>query len=451
MKLPNPFRRRRPPAPARPGPERPDPSSAIRPNGERELRGHSPIVCCLATVPTADGVLLASGDTQGGLLLWDVLTGERIAGPVTVDSVIVSDLAAIDLGADGWALACCGSDGLALWDPHRLGQPGYVPRRLSDARTSALAVVPGEPQLIVLADARAVRVVDPASGRKVFGLRQPPDRGGHIGDQVHRLVGVRFDDGTAGFAAARYGGAIEVWGPVRGAWRQRRLQGEVLGHGALTAFDTRLAIAVRRGVEVWDPWTGERTERGELDTPFEALAPVRLGERTVLAGASREPGSGVRLWDPRNPAALGAVFNRHGLAFGDPAFGDARVNNVTGITCPDGTTRVASAGNDGCVLVSAPLDERDLVAEPLPGPPPSLPGGGSFARVRTSDGEIVGLWFASAEQARYHGLIEAILFKEDLVHLLGAEQRVVPNSHDGRGGAFVMFGRHRAPGEPDHA
>ncbi|MGW6907426.1 hypothetical protein [Streptomyces sp. NPDC054940] len=48
-------------------------------------------------------------------------------------------------------------------------------------------------------------------------------------------------------------------------------------------------------------------------------------------------------------------------------------------------------------------------------------------------------------------MIEAVLFREDLVHLLGAEYRVVPNTYDDQGGAFVMFGRRPAPGETGHA
>lgn len=448
MKLPNPFRRRRPSAP----PQRPDPSTTTRSSGERELRGHSSIVYCLATVPTADGVLLASGDTQGGVLLWDGPTGERVAGPVAVGGGTVSDLAAVDLGADGWMLACCGSDGVALWDPRRMNEPGHEPRRLVDTGASALAVIPGEPQLIVIADAEAVRVIDPASGREVFGLPQPPHPKGHIGDQVHRLAGVRLDEGAAGFVAARYGGALEVWEPVGDGWRQRPSSlGRVHG-GVLTAFDSRLAITARRGVEVWDLKTGERTARGELDTPFGALAPVRLGRRTVLAAAFREHHEcGVQLWDPQEPAALSAVFNRHGPAFGDAELGSATINAVTGIACPDGTTRVASAGNDGCVLISAPLDEHDLVAGQRPGAAPPQRSGGNFAKVRTSDGDIVGLWFAATAHARDRGLVDAVLFREDLVHLLGAEYRVVSNTYDDQGGAFVMFGRRPAPGEAGRA
>ena len=129
MKLPDPFRRRRPPASPQPPPppQRPDPSSTTRPNGEIELRGHSSIVSLLTTVPTADGVLLASGDTEGAVMLWEGRTGEHVAGPVTVDDHSLSDLAAIDLGADGWALACAGPGGVTLWDPRHMGRPDYAP------------------------------------------------------------------------------------------------------------------------------------------------------------------------------------------------------------------------------------------------------------------------------------------------------------------------------------
>lgn len=71
--------------------------------------------------------------------------------------------------------------------------------------------------------------------------------------------------------------------------------------------------------------------------------------------------------------------------------------------------------------------------------------------MRASDGEIVGLWFADTGSARDRGLIEALLFGQDLGHLLGVEHRVVPNTYDDRGGAFVMFGRHLAPGEAREA
>ncbi|MDL4817356.1 hypothetical protein [Actinomadura opuntiae] len=401
-------------------------------------------------MPTADGVLLASGDTNGGVLLWDGETGEPVAGPITVART-VADLAAVKLRADDWALACCSASSVTLWEPGRIGQQDYGPRRLLETGGSAMAVVPSEPQLIVLADAKAVRVIDPASGRQVFGFDQPPHRKGHIGDQVFRLVGVRFDDEKAGFAAVRYGGTLELWEPVADAWRRRHPPLGMLGSGVLTAFGTQLAITARRGIEVWDLQTGERTARGQLDTPFAELAPVSLGQQTVIAATFRQwHECGVQLWDPQRPTALSAPFNQHGPAFGDPRFGSATINAVTGITHPDRPPRVASAANDGYVLISAPLSEQDLVAGQRPGPAPSQRSDGNFAMVRTPHGEIVGLWFASTREVRDHKLIQTVLFAQDLKHLLGVEHRIVPNTYDDRGGAFVMFGHHRAPGERDH-
>lgn len=102
------------------------------------------------------------------------------------------------------------------------------------------------------------------------------------------------------------------------------------------------------------------------------------------------------------------------------------------------------------MLISAPLDEQHLVAGQPPGAAPPQRDG-NFAKVRTTGGEIVGLWFASTAHANDRGLVEASLFREDLLHLLEAEYRVVPNTYDDSGGAFVMFGHHLAPGEPGPA
>ena len=285
----------------------------------------------------------------------------------------------------------------------------------------------------------------------MFGFAQPPHPRGHdgpIGDQVHRLVGVRFADEPAGFAVSRFAGAIEVWGPVEDTWHEwHRLSAP--GRGVLTGFGSRLVMTVRRGIEVWDLESVERIARGELDTPFDVLAPVRIGQRTVVAAAFREYGEcGVQLWDPQNPTGLGEVFNRHGSAFGDPRFGSASIVALTGIAHPDGTVRVASAGNDGSVLISAPLGEHHLTpgesseAASRPGGHSGSPQEGrvDYVKVRTPSGETVGLWFADTSHATDRGLVEAILFGQDLLHLLDADYRVEPNTVDDNGGAFVLFG-----------
>lgn len=147
------------------------------------------------------------------------------------------------------------------------------------------------------------------------------------------------------------------------------------------------------------------------------------------------------------PTALTAPSNRHGPAFGLPESGSATINDLTGIALPDGTARIVSAANDARILISAPLGVGDLVDGQRAGAAPPQGGTGNFAKVRTAGGEIIGLWFAGTDHARDRVLIETCLFGENLLHLMGGEHRVVPNTYDDRGGAFVVFGRHLAPGE----
>lgn len=100
------------------------------------------------------------------------------------------------------------------------------------------------------------------SGSSVFEFAQPTNPPGHIGDGVYRLTGLRFDDRTVGFAAARYGGGLELWSPANGTWH-RRDSGPDRSFGGVMTFmtsdrgDPQLAIAIGRGIEVWDLGTGQ--------------------------------------------------------------------------------------------------------------------------------------------------------------------------------------------------
>ncbi|MEU9217443.1 hypothetical protein AB0D47_12985 [Streptomyces sp. NPDC048376] len=58
---------------------------------------------------------------------------------------------------------------------------------------------------------------------------------------------------------------------------------------------------------------------------------------------------------------------------------------------------------------------------------------GKVAKTPVTEGAH-GQPFASTVHALDRGLTEAVLFREDLGHLVDAEYRVVPNSHDGEGG-----------------
>jgi hypothetical protein len=63
----------------------------------------------------------------------------------------------------------------------------------------------------------------------------------------------------------------------------------------------------------------------------------------------------------------------------------------------------------------------------------------NFAVVRDTDGDVTGFWFADPRHARNRDLVDAVLARHDLWHLVGASYRVVSNTVDDRGGLFVLF------------
>lgn len=77
------------------------------------------------------------------------------------------------------------------------------------------------------------------------------------------------------------------------------------------------------------------------------------------------------------------------------------------------------------------------------------PAHGDYGRVFNKAGDVIGLWFESAHDARDSLLIGALLLKHDVPHLVGTDYRLVANTADDAGGLFVMFAGERAPGEPD--
>ncbi len=417
---------------------------------ELELRGQATNVLHLATVPAAaGGAQLVSAGDEGAIQIWDPRSGESVAGPVKVDAM-VWDVRVVGLGADRPALATCGSEAVALWDLSTFGAENSPHVRYDVDYATGMAVVPAthtSPDLLVTAEKDLVRVIDPRDGVTVSAIRWPATPAGKIGNRVYHPTGVRFGDGTAGFAFD-YAGELEVW-----RLSGRELTGRTFGlsqpfRGVMTYLPGEhgqawLAVAAGRGIEVWDLDRGNRLARGELDIPFDALAPVRLADRTLVAAAfGKHRESGVLLWDPATRRPATGLFNRHGPDFGDPNLGGVAIHAVIAVPDPSGTTRIASAGNDGAVRVSAPVDvllERGATTASEPTARSARRGGGNFAFVRDGSGNVIGFWFASMEHARDEILIETALYREDLTHLMGRPRRIVPNTVDGKGGAFVLF------------
>ncbi|HEY0453714.1 hypothetical protein, partial [Actinophytocola sp.] len=297
-------------------------------DGELELRGHGWIVDRLDTVRSGAGeVLLVSQDTNRSVRVWDPATGAPVAGPVPAER-IAEDLAGLRLGAADLAVL---------------------------AGATLVPAAERSPARLVRVSQKQVRVTDLTTGRVESVLAQPPDPPGHIGDQIHATVGVRLGDGTAGFAAVRWGSDVEVWSPGRRKWRKRALTSRA--GGPLAAMDgTHVAVVVPRKVEVYDAATGELVAGVRLDGRVNALAAVPLARRTLLAVAfDGPPDAVVQLLDPYAGRRQREPLTRHGPAFGGTSPGLATVLAVTSVPGPGGTVRIASGGNDGMVRLSAPL------------------------------------------------------------------------------------------------
>jgi hypothetical protein len=315
-----------------------------------ELHGHDEFVSALSTARAGDGrVLLLSLDTYGSRCVWDTVAGELVAGP-------------FKRGEERAGLAAL------RFDPVEM------------ARASGGTIVPAttrSPALVVTGGKKQVRVIDPESGSVVFKLRQPRDRRffterrGVIGNSIFETVGVRFGDGTAGFAAERWGGAIEIWAPARRSWpvplRRRWLRDNLAAGGGMAALHhgsggSHLAVLPNwRVIEIWDVTTRRQVAR--FDAPgniyIRALTTVPLADGPILA-ALVEHGrdTGLQLCDPYQGHLVGEVFNRHGHMLRNPEI-KAAILSLTAVPGPDGTVRVVSGGQDGLIRISPPIGKAD--------------------------------------------------------------------------------------------
>lgn len=313
---------------------------------ERVLSGHTWVVRDLAAVRRDDGrVLLVSwdGNDTTRARVWDPLTGELAGGPFE-GGEIRAKLGSLGIGPVEQARAC---------------RYGIVP------------AAAGSPALIVHHDSQRVWVTESGTDVVVCESAEPPDPPGHIGPKVFTTTGVRFTDGTAGFAAVRFSGDVEVWRPRRR--RSRRWRRDVLtdaSYGGRLAVlpaesgGSHLAVNLRTAIEVWDASSRQRVARVDMlalaggpgAVPrIGEMAPVPLASGPALAVVvERRRDTGVQICDPYRGQFVGEVFNRHGPAFGEQGV-TSQILALAAVPGPDGTVRVASAGQDGTVRISAPI------------------------------------------------------------------------------------------------
>ncbi|MEU6735961.1 TIR domain-containing protein [Streptomyces physcomitrii] len=296
-----------------------------------EMHGHTGRVYTLDFHPTGD--LLVSGDTEGGVRLWDPRTG--LPGPELEQGS--GGVYQVVFAHDGHRLAACHSTGdVRLWQLSA-GHEGYeaTPEHVqpSPHQGSAWACRfrPDDTQLVTAGDDGAVQIWDAATGQGKSIVR------GH----GRRVNVVAFDATGTILASAGSDGIVRLWEVGTGRCLHELVgRGDRLISAAFSPAGAVLATAGSTGhVYLWDARTG--TFLRELDVETDrtwAEAFSSDGEEIATA----DDDDSVSLWR-RATGSHGLQLDGHQGRVRSVAFAKDGSSIATG--CDDGRVRLWRASD----------------------------------------------------------------------------------------------------------
>ena len=317
-----------------------------------------------------DGKLLASAGGDGYVRLWNPATRQAIGAPLLADSG--GGVTAVAFSPDGTLLATAGGDGtVRLWNP-ATRQPAGAPLRAATVRggVNAVAFSPDGTLLATAGGDGTVRLWNPATHRQIG---RPLT--GHAGE----ITSVAFSpDGKLLASAGGDDGTVRLWNratrqPVGSPLPAVTSPGHGVGSVAFSPDGKLLASGGDGHVRLWNTAT-----RQPVGAPLRAV--TSGGHRWVLGLAFSPDGTllasggddgAVRLWNPATRQAPRAPFP---LVTG----------GVNGVAFSPNDTLLATAGGDGTVGLWNPATGQAAGA-----PLPAEPGGGVNAVAFGSDGTLL--------------------------------------------------------------
>lgn len=290
----------------------------------------------LAAVPLPDGdVLLAAGDGDGVVCLWEPSTGWLR----TTFKGHFSPVRALDFTVlpDGTPLLAVAGNTVCLWD---IGSGHGTVLRDHLRAVNAVAFVASPDGAVRLASADTERVILRNAITTEYDTELP-----HENSWLRALTFTTLSDGTPMMAGVIWNSHIRVWDPEikkpRATFAKHTARAKALAFGGLPGGATVLASAgADHTIRLWDPVMphGRSAHQG-IATGVNAIASTTLpGGPVVVAGAG-EDGT-VRVWEAAT-GRLRTTLSSH----------NGRLTALAFIERPDGAVLLAGVGFDNTLLI----------------------------------------------------------------------------------------------------